>query len=187
MTAKPFNTQPILENRYLCLRPLAETDFDQLFATAKDPQTWAGHPVSDRFKPDVFRKYFDFLLETGSALIIIDRAENRVIGCSRYYIAPDLPDGISIRFTFLHHDNWGGQTNFQLKKLMLTHAFKTYDTVWFHIDPTNIRSQKATAKLGAKPVYDADLDLAGAPASWKCYSLAQSDWKASARKIEQES
>lgn len=41
-----------------------------------------------------------------------------------------------------------------------------HPAVWFHIDPSNIRSRKATAKLGAKHVYDAALNLSGNPASW---------------------
>jgi RimJ/RimL family protein N-acetyltransferase len=38
---------------------------------------------------------------------------------------------------------------------MLDHAFKSYPDVRFHIAPANIRSQKATAKLGADYVYEA--------------------------------
>jgi N-acetyltransferase len=38
---------------------------------------------------------------------------------------------------------WGGYTNSELKTSMLNHAFSRVKTVWFHVDATNIRSQKA--------------------------------------------
>lgn len=74
-------------------------------------------------------------------------------------------------FTFLNNAYRGGGTNHELKRPMLDHAFERYPAVWFHIDPSNIRSRKATAKLGAKHVYDAPLNLSGNPASWTCFQL----------------
>jgi hypothetical protein len=66
--------------------------------------------------------------------------------------------------------------NFDMKRLMLDHAFKTFTQVWFHIDPSNLRSQKATSKLGAEHVYDAVLNLSGSPASFMCFRLSQDAW-----------
>ncbi len=176
MTSSPFDSQPRLSGETLSLLPLQHDDFGGLYAAASDPETWAGHPATDRYKGDVFSKYFDFLLNNGGTLVILDNQLNRIIGCSRYYVAPDIPDGISIGFTFLHHDYWGGPTNKELKKLMLAHAFKTFSEVWFHIDASNIRSQKATAKLGAKHIYDATIGISGAPGNWMCFSLGKDDW-----------
>ena len=59
---------------------------------------------------------------------------------------------------------------------MLEHAFNSFEEVWFHIDPTNIRSQKATGKLGAGYVGDATLTLGKDPADWKCYRLTRAAW-----------
>ncbi len=78
-------------------------------------------------------------------------------------MAPDQPESVSIGFTFLNHDYWGGETYYQLEKLKLDQAFKSYPEVWFHVAPTNIRSQEATAKLGASYVYDVTLALHHAP------------------------
>lgn len=176
MATSNFDSQPILNGETLSLRPLRREDFDGLYAAASDPETWAGHPAPDRYKEDVFSKYFDFLLNNGGTLVILDRQPDKIIGCSRYYVAPDVPDSISIGFTFLQHDYWGGSTNRELKKLMLGHAFETFAEVWFHIDATNIRSQKATAKLGAKHIYDATISISGAPGNWMCFSLNKNDW-----------
>lgn len=172
-----FNNQPFLENANLKLRPLAADDFEKLHKAANNPETWAGHPAKDRYEKEVFRKYFDFLFSSGGTLIIEDRNSDRTIGCSRYYVSPDVPDMISIGFTFIDSDYWGGKINREIKSLMLEHAFKSFDEVWFHIDPTNIRSQKATAKLGAECIADRQLNLAGNPADWKCWRLRKEDWE----------
>lgn len=183
MLPRTFNPQPELENEWLALRPLRADDEDRLHAAAADPETWAGHPAKDRFRREVFAVCFRFLLEGRTTLVIVDKASQQTIGCSRYYAAPDQPGSISIGFTFLSHAYWGGATNKVLKCLMLDHAFTSVPEVWFHIAPTNIRSQKATAKLGAEHIYDATLDLSGTLALWKCYRLTRETW-AAVRQLE---
>jgi len=172
-----FNAQPELASSLLALRPLMREDLEGLFSAAAHPEVWAGHPAKDRYKRDVFEKYFDFLLGTASTLVVIDRSSNRIIGCSRYYAAPDQPQSISIGFTFLNHAYWGGSFNFEMKRLMLDHAFETFNEVWLHIAPDNIRSQKATSKLGAEHVYDAILNLSGTPSPTMCFRLTKDAWK----------
>lgn len=171
-----FDDQPNLSNDVLELKPLVSSDFDALYSAADHPKTWEGHPAKNRHEMEIFRNYFEFLLVAGGALTIRDLKSGTMIGCSRFYVAPDVPDMISIGFTFINHAYWGGKTNRHLKSLMLAHAFKTFDEVWFHIDPTNIRSQKATAKLGAECIADRELNLAGNPAQWKCWRLRKQDW-----------
>lgn len=171
-----FDSPPELTGEMLVLRPLQAGDFDALHAAASDPLVWAGHPAKDRHQKDVFKGFFDFILASGTTLAILDRLTGAVIGCSRYYVAPDQPDDISIGFTFLNNAYWGGSTNFELKRLMLDHAFAAVDTVWFHIAPSNIRSQKATMKLGAEHAYTARLDLSGTPTEWMCLRLSKQDW-----------
>jgi N-acetyltransferase len=171
-----FDPQPEIMSETLAVRPLRREDFKGLFAAAGHPEVWAGHPAKDRYKRETFEPYFEFLLERGGTIVVVDQASRQIIGCSRYYVAPDQPESISIGFTFLNHAYWGGGTNYQLKRLMLDHAFKSYPEVWFHIAPTNIRSQKATAKLGAEHAYDATLDLSGSPTPWMCFRLSQDAW-----------
>lgn len=171
-----FDPQPTLQGGSLALRPLEPDDLLGLHEAASDAGTWIGHPVKDRYKREVFEPYFRFLLESGTTLAVLDRLTSRIIGCSRYYVAPDQTNDIAIGFTFLDKAYWGGKTNAELKGLMLDHAYKSFKTVWFHIDPANVRSQKATLKLGAKHFYDAELDLSGKPARWMCFRLDTADW-----------
>lgn len=172
-----FNPLVELSSVSLKLRPLSGGDLEALYEAASAPEVWAGHPATDRFKRSVFEPYAMALIDSGSTLVVIDPQSDCIIGCSRYYVPPDQPDGISIGFTFLHQRYWGGATNFELKRLMLEHAFQSFSEVWFHISPTNIRSQRATRKLGAKYIGDAVLDLSGTPAEFMCFRLSKDDWE----------
>ena len=171
-----FDMQPNLNGDTIYLRGLRAGDRDALFQAASAPETWADHPATDRYKREVFDPYFDRLLSSAGALAVIDTTKDRVIGCSRYYVSDDAPIDISIGYTFLDHAYWGGKTNAILKRLMLEHAFASFDRVWFHIALTNIRSQKATAKFGTLYRGDQDLWLGDEIACWQCHSLDRADW-----------
>ncbi|WP_082505568.1 GNAT family N-acetyltransferase [Aureimonas sp. Leaf324] len=177
MSAAAFDPGATLKGTRLTVRKLAPGDLDGLHAAASDPGIWAGHPAKDRWKREVFEPFFTTLIALGGAVAVEDREAGRIVGGSRFYVPPDQPGSIAIGFTFLDRSHWGGPANFELKTLMLTHAFRHFDEVWFHIAPSNIRSQKATAKLGAVHAYDARLDLSGQPTDWQCHRLAKADWE----------
>lgn len=162
----------------LRVEPMTADHEVALTKAASDPRIWEGHPVKDRYKPEVFKPYFDFLLDAGSAVVVSAVDVDEVVGCSRYYPVPDAPDDVGIGFTFLRCDQWGGAANFTFKSIMLDHAFNSFDTVWFHIDPTNFRSQAATAKIGVEYRYDAEFALGPSVAQWKCYSINRAQWAA---------
>lgn len=172
-----FDPQPTLRSDTLLLRPLLPNDLEPLFGVANDPALWAGHPATDRHKRDVFEPYFNMLCATGGTLAISDAKTGAMMGCSRYYAAPDHADSVSIGFTFLGRAWWGGSVNFAMKTLMLNHAFACVDAVWLHIAPTNIRSQRATAKLGAAHAYDSTLGPDGADGLWQCWRLDRDVWE----------
>ena len=136
-----------LQNEKVQLIPLHEDSFEELFAVACDPLIWEQHPSNDRYKPDVFKDFFDEAIKTGTAFTIMDTRTGKIIGSTRYY--DDFENSIAIGFTFLARKYWGGEYNKAVKKLMLDYAFSLVDNVIFHIGANNIRSQMATAKLGA--------------------------------------
>jgi RimJ/RimL family protein N-acetyltransferase len=178
-----FDFQPRLNGAALSMRPLAEADFEGLYLAASSPETWAGHPKHDRWQREVFEEYFAYLLGTGTTLVAIDNAleehsGNDIIGCSRFYPTPDIPESVSIGFTFLDHHYWGGRWNQQMKSLMLEHAFLAVDEVWLHIAPSNTRSQKAAEKIGAAYRYTAVLAVSIDPAETLCYAITPASWAA---------
>jgi RimJ/RimL family protein N-acetyltransferase len=143
-----FEFQPVLTGERLELRPLRAEDRDALYAAASDPLIWAQHPVSDRWKPEVFQAYFDDALASGGALVALDRGDGRVIGTSRFHGFDPAANAVEIGWTFLARPYWGGEYNGEMKRLMLAHAFRFVDNVVLMIGPDNIRSRRAAEKIG---------------------------------------
>ncbi|HWC96936.1 MAG TPA: GNAT family N-acetyltransferase [Candidatus Sulfopaludibacter sp.] len=143
-----FELQPYLTGELLELRPLRAEDWDALFAAASDPEIWAQHPASDRYREEVFRDFFQGALQSGGGFVVIDKASGEVIGSSRYYGYVEEKREIEIGWTFLVRSRWGGAYNAEMKRLMLDHAFQFVDRVLFSVGPANVRSQKAMEKIG---------------------------------------
>jgi RimJ/RimL family protein N-acetyltransferase len=143
-----FDLQPTLKGELLELRPLRPEDYECLYAVASDPLIWEQHPSNDRYKEDVFQRFFQDALKSGGALIAIDSKDGHVIGSSRYYGYDEEKSEIEIGWTFLARSHWGGIYNREMKRLMLGHAFKFVRSVYFLIGPQNLRSQRAMEKIG---------------------------------------
>jgi RimJ/RimL family protein N-acetyltransferase len=144
-----FELQPTLTGDLIVLRPLQLADFDQLFAVAQDPLIWEQHPCSDRYQEPVFREFFRDALQSGGALLALDRKAGTTIGSSRFYGYDSIRSEVEIGWTFLARSHWGGRYNGEMKRLMLDHAFRFVSHVVFLIGPENFRSQKAVEKIGA--------------------------------------
>ena len=140
--------QPTLTGARLIVRPVVAADWDGMFAAAADPKIWELHPDSDRYKKDVFRKYFEGALASGSAFSFLNKSSGDVIGSSRFYGYDADASEIEIGWTFLSCDYWGGSWNAEIKQLMLDHAFTFVNTVVFWVGETNIRSRRAMEKIG---------------------------------------
>jgi len=144
-----FDLQPHLKCELIELRPLKPKDWNDLFAVASDPLIWEQHPESDRYKEDVFKVFFREALECGGAFVIIDAKSQQIIGSTRFHGYTPEKSEIEIGWTFLARKYWGGRYNWELKQLMLDHAFKFVENVIFLVGENNIRSQKAMEKIGA--------------------------------------
>jgi len=153
--------QPTLSGATLLLRPLADDDFEPLYAAASDPLIWAQHPSQNRYQRPVFEQWFLAAIESKGALVVIDANNGQIIGSSRYYDWDEVAKEVAIGFTFLRRPYWGGATNAEMKKLMIDHALQSVDTIWFHVGPNNIRSQRALDKIGARFSHRAHKELAG--------------------------
>ncbi len=143
-----FDLQPTLRGSLVELRPLRPDDFDALFAVASDPLIWEQHPASDRYQPDVFRQFFQDALDSGGAFLVIDRSDGSIIGSSRYHAYDAEKSEIEIGWSFLARSHWGGRYNGEMKQLMVRHALQFVGRVILVIGVRNLRSQKATEKLG---------------------------------------
>ena len=143
-----FESQPVLKNELIELRPLREEDFDALYAVASDPLIWEQHPESNRHELSVFQEFFRDALNSGGALIATDLQTGNVIGSSRFHGYDEERSEVEIGWTFLARSHWGGKYNQAMKQLMLRHAFQFVNSVVFLVGPQNIRSQRAVEKIG---------------------------------------
>lgn len=146
----PFDLQPTLRGEFLTLRPLASEDFDALYAVASDPLIWEQHPDTTRHQRPVFEKFFAAALASGGTLVVTGNDSGAFIGSSRYYDWDPARREVAIGYTFLARSHWGGAANREMKRLMLDHAFRWADTVWFHVGTDNHRSRRALEKIGAR-------------------------------------
>ena len=163
MNIGAFNPQPTLSGKLLTLRPLRADDFEVLFAAAADPLLWEQHPQFDRYKREVFEKFFEGAMASGGAFLALDQATGEVVGSSRFYDVKEVQDGpaqgsLIIGYTFLRRSHWRKGFNREMKALMLGHAFQSVDTVFFQIGENNRRSRTAIEAIGARLVDRCELD-----------------------------
>jgi RimJ/RimL family protein N-acetyltransferase len=144
----PFDPQPCLTGHLLELRPLCAEDYQQLFTVVADPLIWEQHPCKDRYQEEVFKVFFREALQSGGALLALDRKDGRAIGSSRFHGYHEGKSEVEIGWTFLARSHWGGAYNREMKRLMLRHAFRFVNSVIFLVGPHNVRSQRAVEKIG---------------------------------------
>lgn len=172
-----INLQPTLENDLVLIRPLADNDFDTLYAAANDPLIWEQH-TAERFKKDVFASFFRESMESGGALVVIHKKTGKIIGSSRYKPIPDIDTGVEIGWSFLSREFWGGEYNKAVKSLLIDHALDFYDDIIFYIDKNNIRSQKAVGKIGGEKLpADSKYMINRRNADYLAYIINKQNWK----------
>lgn len=170
--AQSFDLQPTLVGPQLTLRPLCRDDLEPLYAIASDPLLWALHPEQDRWQRPVFKQLFASCLELGGALAVIHTATGRLIGSSSFYDYNPEQSEVVIGYTYLARDYWGGAANRELKTLMLQHAYRHVQQVWFHVGTHNLRSRRAMEKIGAQLSHAIVVpNAAGIPRDMVVYSM----------------
>jgi RimJ/RimL family protein N-acetyltransferase len=173
-----FDFQPVLENEIVKLRPLQTDDFELLYAVASNPEIWEQHPNKERYKREVFEKFFEGAVASKGAFVIYDAQTNQLIGSTRFYDFDIQKSAIIIGYTFLAKDHWGSVFNQAVKKLLINHAFEYVNNIIFHIGSENIRSQMAIAKLGAVKIGEEEIAYYGEPKKLNfVYQIDKLSWK----------
>ena len=148
MTNNDFLATPNLTGKNISVRELLAADKEEIYLAFSDPLIWEQHPKKNHYKREQFEQWFEQALNE-QALAIYDNKHGQLIGSSRYYEASPEQSHVAIGYTFLIREHWGGETNAELKKLMINHAREHFDTIWLHIASENMRSRKAAEKIGA--------------------------------------
>lgn len=162
-----ISIQPTLENERIKLIPLTNDDFEGLFHVASDPEIWMQHPNRDRWKREVFQTFFDEAINSKGAFKIIDNSTGEIAGSTRFYDYNQEENSIFIGYTFYATQYWGTGINPIVKKLMMDYIFQQVDKVYFHVGSTNLRSQMALSKIGAKKVTEQDSSKPGEASNLK--------------------
>ena len=145
-----MDRQPTLETERLVIRPLGEEDREALYAVASDPGVWEQHPIHDRWRREIFDRFFDDGLASGGALAVVEKRDGSIIGSTRYdKYDPDEGGVVEIGWTFLASRYWGKGINPEMKRAMLAYAFQSVALVEFRVGDTNYRSRNALEAIGA--------------------------------------
>ncbi len=145
-----MDRQPTLETERLVIRPLGEEDREALYAVASDPGVWEQHPIHDRWRREIFDRFFGDGLASGGALAVVDKRDGSIIGSTRYdKYDPDEGGVVEIGWTFLAPRYWGKGINPEMKRAMLAYAFQSVALVEFRVGDTNYRSRNALEAIGA--------------------------------------
>src|SRR5690606_12234687 len=128
-----INLQPLLQNSKVLLQPLQQSDFEQLYQVASDPQIWEQHPNKNRWQREVFKTFFEGALQSGGAFAVVDKATKQFIGSTRFYDYNPSENNILIGYTFYAVEYWGKGYNSAVKALMLAYIFQYVSSVIFHI------------------------------------------------------
>lgn len=138
------------------LETLEPDHFPGLEAASKSKQIWT-HYAMDVSVPETFHNAFEQAFKSMEAgvehcFVIVDRADQRVIGSTRFLSIEPAHRKLEIGWTWLHPDYWGSAVNFECKLLLLTYCFETLNIARVQIktDELNIRSRRAIEKLGAQ-------------------------------------
>lgn len=157
-----FNIQPThLQNQFVKLVPLQETDFEELYSVANDELLWEQHPNKLRYQKPVFQNFFEGAMQSQGAFFIRETSTNEPIGSSRFYDYNPETNSILIGYTFIGRKFWGQGYNKAIKKLMMDYAFQFVDNIYFHIGANNIRSQKALEKIGGEKIDEFEVEYFG--------------------------
>jgi len=166
-----------LENDRLRLKLLREEDFENLFKVASDPSIWVEHPIKNRYQREVFQGYFNLALSSTAAFLIIEKASDKIIGCTILHNYNEQDSSIPIGFTFLARDYWSREYNIASKRLLMDHAFQFVENIFFLVGKDNIRPQITLKKLGARLNCQVEYKHGDQNIPQFQYLISRDDWK----------
>lgn len=150
-----FKENFILENNFVLLRPLAETDIKHLAHFVTDePEIWKYSlvPVSN---PAELQRYISQAITNRTAekeypFIVYDKIKNKYAGSTRFYDIQLAYQSLQLGYTWYGKDFRGTHVNKNCKLLLLEYAFETLkmERVEFRADNRNEQSKAAMKRIG---------------------------------------
>jgi RimJ/RimL family protein N-acetyltransferase len=184
-------TEYILEDDRVLLRPLKETDLEFLLPFALDePDTWKYSYISAHGE-DGMKSYIRSALEAKTAgkeypFIAFDKQMQRYAGSTRFYDIQPVLQTLQLGYTWYGKRFRGTGLNKHCKFLLLRLAFETFkaERVEFRADARNERSIAAMKSIGCTPegILRSSMPLEdGARRDSIVLSILKNEWEASVK------
>jgi N-acetyltransferase len=152
-----MNVEPITpEGRWVRLEPLAYHHAAGLAEAARDEEIWRYMPAKLTTIEQIKHWITETLaLQANGAVLpfaIVEWAEGRAIGSTRYLNIMPRDRGLEIGWTWLGRAAWRTAVNTECKYLLLRHAFEALGCirVQFKTDRRNERSRRAIERIGGQ-------------------------------------
>jgi RimJ/RimL family protein N-acetyltransferase len=149
-------TAPTLEGELVRLEPLSPAREEGLWEASRDVRTWRWLSVEQPQTREEMRAYLDAAYANQAdglelPLVTVRRADETVVGSTRYLALRPEHRSVEIGWTWLRPDAWGTGINVEAKLLMLEHAFEHFGCLRVELktDARNERSRGAMAALPA--------------------------------------
>ena len=150
-------TTPVLEGELVRLEPMSLEHEDGLWEASRDERTWRWLSVLQPQTREELHAYVGDALVHAAAgvempLVTVRRADERIVGSTRYLALRPEHRTIEIGWTWLTPEAWGSGVNVEAKLLMLEHAFERLGCLRVELktDAQNERSRGAMEALPAQ-------------------------------------
>lgn len=144
----------ILEGQLVRLEPLRMTHVDGILEAGAFDEIWPHMSIHIRTREDaqafILQAIQNEQAGTDLPFVIIRRADERVIGSTRFLAISKKDHGLEIGFTWLTPDVWKTGINTECKWLLLRHCFEHMGCIRVQLktDLRNVNSQRAIARIG---------------------------------------
>lgn len=174
-----------LVGKFATLEPLSETHLEGLVTAVKDGELWkltcTRVPSPESMQQTITQALEEKRVGQQFPFVVRRLSDNKIVGSTRYYLIRPKDRNLSIGFTWYGKSAQRTAINTQCKLLLLSYAFETLNciSVAFHVDDTNLVSQAAVNRLGAKHegiLRNDRIMPDGRIRNTHCFSILDSEW-----------
>lgn len=150
-----FESDIVLQNKQVLLRPLRVDDVDALLPVALEPTLWEVGVAAIRDRAEleayVHHALTDRAEKRAYPFVVVHPETKQLVGSTRFYNIALADKRLAIGWTWLAASVRGSGLNLAKKFEMLRFAFENLqmNRVEFNVDAINTRSRRAIQKLGA--------------------------------------
>lgn len=183
----PFHEEIILENHLVLLRPIKETDVENLLTVATEDKNLLQFSPMPVYNKELLKKYIYKALEYRKNKIrytfsVYHKTENAYTGSTSFLNISNQDDRLEIGATWYGKSFQRTGLNRNCKYLLLEYAFDTLgaERIEFKTDERNIASRKAIEKIGGKfegILRSHTLMYDGFRRNTVYYSILKSEWQ----------